>query len=105
MSGPKEEKAKSRWGNFYNKEHSGCKSTPCMIKVLKSRSARWEEYLTQISIVRNADIYMNGYRGRFSFDGQHVSRNITEKQVIDMKDIVWVYIEMTQLAQHNLAVT
>jgi len=40
ISGPKEEKAEGRWGNLYKKELSGCESTPCMIKVLKSRSAR-----------------------------------------------------------------
>jgi hypothetical protein len=40
MSGSKEEKAEGGWGNFYNKELSGCESTPCMIKVIKSRSAR-----------------------------------------------------------------
>jgi hypothetical protein len=88
MSGSKVEKAAGRWGNLYDKELSDCESTPCMITVLKSRSARREEYSTQISSVRNADIFMIGYHGRFFFGGQHVSRNIAEQQIIDMRDVL-----------------
>lgn len=68
------------WCQFFNKELSGCDSTPCMTKVLKSRSARWEEYSTQTSSVRNAEILMIGYRGRFFFHGQDVKRNSTKRK-------------------------
>ena len=98
MSGPE-----GGWGNFYNKERSGCESTPWMIKLVKCRSARWEEYSTQTSSVRNAEIFMTGYRWRVLFDGQDVNRNITKQQVIDMKDIVREYTETTELDQHNVS--
>jgi len=45
---------------------------------------------------------MVGNRGTFFFDGQDVNRNMTIQQVIIMKDVVWKYIETTQLAQHNV---
>ena len=73
-----------------------------MIIVLKSRRTRREEYSTQTSSIRNAEIFMIGYRGRFFFDSQDVNRNITIQQVIDMKNVVWEYIGRTQLAQHNV---
>jgi len=41
---------------------------------------------------------MTGYGGIFFFDGQDLNRNITKQQVIDMKDVVWEYVETTQ---HN----
>jgi hypothetical protein len=32
MSGPKEVTAEGEWGKLYNKELSGCESTPCIDK-------------------------------------------------------------------------
>lgn len=53
MSGPKKEEAEGGWGKFYNKEISGCESTPYLIKGMRSRSARWEEFWFHTSNVRN----------------------------------------------------
>jgi hypothetical protein len=47
-------------------------------------------------------MFMVGYHGKFFFDSQEVNRNVTKQGVIDMKDVVWEYIETTQLAQHNV---
>jgi hypothetical protein len=44
---------------------------------------------------------VTGYRGRLFFDGQEVNRNIAKQQFTALKDVLWEYIETTQLSQHN----
>jgi hypothetical protein len=45
---------------------------------------------------------MIGYRERIFFDGQDVTRNIAIQQIMDMKYVVWEYMESNKLAQNNV---
>jgi hypothetical protein len=51
--GPKRDRVTGGWRNLHNKELHNLYSSPCIIKIIKSRKMRWAGHVEQMGEKRN----------------------------------------------------
>jgi hypothetical protein len=52
--GPRRDEVTGGWRNLYNEELQDSYSSPCIVRMIKSRRMRWAGYITRMK-KRNAD--------------------------------------------------